>query len=164
MLQVLCFTDHMQKNKSLRSTLILLPKEIRNTNDTIQSADCQLWIDCMEQLTECYFIRCYILHRRQNTTCFCPVDPSNVPNGKKCYYCDGQSCSNIMSCSGSEDRCFKATGENLKKKKVILFYLSDIWDHIQITFTSFQLRLILVFFLFIRDYRWPVNSSKRLCL
>ncbi|XP_058613807.1 urokinase plasminogen activator surface receptor-like [Onychostoma macrolepis] len=35
-------------------------------------------------------------------------DASNVPNGKTCYSCDGKSCSNIVSCSGSEDRCFKA--------------------------------------------------------
>uniref|UniRef100_A0A671PFH2 Lymphocyte antigen 6 family member M6 n=1 Tax=Sinocyclocheilus anshuiensis TaxID=1608454 RepID=A0A671PFH2_9TELE len=41
-------------------------------------------------------------------------DPStNAPNGKTCFSCDGQSCSSIMTCSGSEDRCFKATGENL---------------------------------------------------
>ncbi|XP_048022783.1 urokinase plasminogen activator surface receptor-like [Megalobrama amblycephala] len=37
-------------------------------------------------------------------------DPStNVPNGKKCFSCDGNSCLNIMSCSGTEDRCVKAT-------------------------------------------------------
>uniref|UniRef100_A0A8C1IK20 UPAR/Ly6 domain-containing protein n=1 Tax=Cyprinus carpio TaxID=7962 RepID=A0A8C1IK20_CYPCA len=37
-------------------------------------------------------------------------DPPIVPNGKTCYSCDEKSCSNILSCSGSEDRCFKATG------------------------------------------------------
>ncbi|KAF4098901.1 urokinase plasminogen activator surface receptor-like [Onychostoma macrolepis] len=37
-------------------------------------------------------------------------DPSNVLNGKTCYSCDEKSCSNILRCSGSEDRCFKATG------------------------------------------------------
>ncbi|XP_043090157.1 urokinase plasminogen activator surface receptor-like [Puntigrus tetrazona] len=34
---------------------------------------------------------------------------SIVPNGKRCYYCDGHSCVNVMSCSGSEDRCVTAT-------------------------------------------------------
>ncbi|KAF4098868.1 hypothetical protein G5714_020898 [Onychostoma macrolepis] len=39
-----------------------------------------------------------------------PEDNSNVPNRKTCYYCDAKSCSNILRCSGSEDRCLKATG------------------------------------------------------
>ncbi|XP_067280607.1 ly6/PLAUR domain-containing protein 5-like isoform X2 [Pseudorasbora parva] len=35
-------------------------------------------------------------------------NPPN-PNGKRCYSCIGQSCLNIMDCSGSQDRCFKGT-------------------------------------------------------
>ncbi|XP_056301847.1 urokinase plasminogen activator surface receptor-like [Danio aesculapii] len=31
-------------------------------------------------------------------------------NGNTCYSCDGNSCSNVLKCSGSEDRCIKATG------------------------------------------------------
>ncbi|XP_048012009.1 urokinase plasminogen activator surface receptor-like [Megalobrama amblycephala] len=38
-------------------------------------------------------------------------DPSTtVPNGKTCYTCDDKSCSKVLSCTGSEDRCIAATG------------------------------------------------------
>ncbi|KAL1253379.1 hypothetical protein QQF64_018072 [Cirrhinus molitorella] len=38
-------------------------------------------------------------------------DPSNnTSTGRSCYYCDGQSCSNTVSCSENENRCIKATG------------------------------------------------------
>uniref|UniRef100_A0A9J7XIX8 UPAR/Ly6 domain-containing protein n=1 Tax=Cyprinus carpio carpio TaxID=630221 RepID=A0A9J7XIX8_CYPCA len=46
-------------------------------------------------------------------------DPSNVPNGKTCYSCDGQSCSNILSCTGNEDRCLKATASYGEQSLVV---------------------------------------------
>uniref|UniRef100_A0A8C1DGT3 Lymphocyte antigen 6 family member M7 n=1 Tax=Cyprinus carpio carpio TaxID=630221 RepID=A0A8C1DGT3_CYPCA len=47
--------------------------------------------------------------RKESKSIFPPVDPANTPNGKTCYFCDGNTCSNTVSCSGSEDRCFNAT-------------------------------------------------------
>ncbi|XP_067232176.1 urokinase plasminogen activator surface receptor-like [Chanodichthys erythropterus] len=48
------------------------------------------------------------------TSC-CNTDQCNVQdapdpskNGKTCYTCDGQTCTTILSCSGTEDRCIKA--------------------------------------------------------
>ncbi|XP_026121046.1 urokinase plasminogen activator surface receptor-like [Carassius auratus] len=38
-----------------------------------------------------------------------PDPRTNAPNGRTCYSCDGQSCSNTVSCSGTEDRCITAT-------------------------------------------------------
>ncbi|XDV38261.1 hypothetical protein PO909_007705 [Leuciscus waleckii] len=43
-----------------------------------------------------------------------PIPNPPIPNGKRCYYCIGQSCLNIMDCSGGQDRCIKGTGENLE--------------------------------------------------
>uniref|UniRef100_A0A9J8A2N5 UPAR/Ly6 domain-containing protein n=1 Tax=Cyprinus carpio carpio TaxID=630221 RepID=A0A9J8A2N5_CYPCA len=50
-------------------------------------------------------------------TQYAPDPRTMVPNGKKCYYCDEKSCSNIMSCSGSEDGCITARPRNLKEKE-----------------------------------------------
>ncbi|XDV38240.1 hypothetical protein PO909_007688 [Leuciscus waleckii] len=46
-------------------------------------------------------------------------DPRSIAsNGKTCYSCDEQSCLNIMSCSGPEDRCITATGTSKDKLRV----------------------------------------------
>ncbi|XP_048023141.1 phospholipase A2 inhibitor and Ly6/PLAUR domain-containing protein-like [Megalobrama amblycephala] len=37
------------------------------------------------------------------------ADPSNIPNGRTCYYCDIQSCSNKLICTGDEDLCVQIT-------------------------------------------------------
>ncbi|XP_026052894.1 urokinase plasminogen activator surface receptor-like [Carassius auratus] len=49
---------------------------------------------------------------------YAPDPRTMVPNGKKCYYCDEKSCSNILSCSGSEDGCFTVTPKNLEEKEL----------------------------------------------
>ncbi|KAF4098870.1 hypothetical protein G5714_020900 [Onychostoma macrolepis] len=38
-----------------------------------------------------------------------PEPSTNTSSGKSCYYCDGQSCSNTVKCSETEDRCFNTT-------------------------------------------------------
>ncbi len=71
-----------------------------------------------------YFIRfIFCTENKIKEYFFPPVDPRTmVPNGKKCYYCDEKSCSNIMSCSGSEDGCITVTPKNLKEKEVSSHY------------------------------------------
>ncbi|KAK7158493.1 hypothetical protein R3I94_004958 [Phoxinus phoxinus] len=47
-------------------------------------------------------------------------DPSNAPNGNKCYYCDGQkNCSKVLSCSGSQDRCITSTATSANQTVVV---------------------------------------------
>uniref|UniRef100_A0A8C1XR85 Uncharacterized protein n=1 Tax=Cyprinus carpio TaxID=7962 RepID=A0A8C1XR85_CYPCA len=41
-----------------------------------------------------------------------PDPRTNALNGRTCYSCDGQSCSNTVSCSGTEDRCITANVTN----------------------------------------------------
>ncbi|CAM4420548.1 unnamed protein product [Leuciscus chuanchicus] len=47
-------------------------------------------------------------------------DFSDTPNGNKCYFCDGESsCLNVLSCSGSEDRCIIGTETNADQTLVM---------------------------------------------
>ncbi|XP_026089876.1 urokinase plasminogen activator surface receptor-like [Carassius auratus] len=53
-------------------------------------------------------------------------DPTSAPNGKKCYYCDGNTCSNTVSCSGTEDRCFNTTFQSQVIKGCVSKSLCDV--------------------------------------
>ncbi|XP_056302315.1 urokinase plasminogen activator surface receptor-like [Danio aesculapii] len=37
------------------------------------------------------------------------VPTTDTPNGNTCYSCNENNCFNVLSCSGNEDRCIKAT-------------------------------------------------------
>lgn len=41
----------------------------------------------------------------------CFTEPNKtIPNGKKCYYCNGQTCRATLNCEGSEDHCISKSG------------------------------------------------------
>ncbi|XP_067278798.1 urokinase plasminogen activator surface receptor-like isoform X1 [Pseudorasbora parva] len=83
-----------------------------NNTSTVKAKMCVRPSDC---ITGSYNIGVSKASTSCCSTDLCNVqdapDPSNSPNGKKCFYCDlNNDCSSTLSCSGSQDRCIKITG------------------------------------------------------
>ncbi|XP_052002471.1 urokinase plasminogen activator surface receptor-like [Xyrauchen texanus] len=45
--------------------------------------------------------------------------PKSVPNGMKCYTCNGQHCASTLACIDGEDHCIKATVEIAGQMKIM---------------------------------------------
>ncbi|XP_028453891.1 urokinase plasminogen activator surface receptor-like [Perca flavescens] len=83
-----------------------------NVSD-VNSKGCAITEDCGEHSVN------YGTVQSKFTTMCCPTELCNTqpapepskskPNGKKCYYCDGKTCTNILNCEGNEDNCISAT-------------------------------------------------------
>uniref|UniRef100_A0A8C9ZP46 UPAR/Ly6 domain-containing protein n=1 Tax=Sander lucioperca TaxID=283035 RepID=A0A8C9ZP46_SANLU len=81
------------------------------------------------------------------TTPLCNTQPApepskSTPNGKQCYYCDEQTCTNILNCKGNEDYCFSVTGgQSVTMKGCVSKRLCTILDQSwarELTYTCCQ--------------------------
>ncbi|XP_037533159.1 urokinase plasminogen activator surface receptor-like [Nematolebias whitei] len=64
--------------------------------------------------------------------------PKFIPNGKKCYSCEGQKCTRSLNCDGSEDYCIKSSMTVEGEMKLMKGCASKImcWDNSSALFTN----------------------------
>uniref|UniRef100_A0A3Q3AMK7 Snake toxin/toxin-like domain-containing protein n=1 Tax=Kryptolebias marmoratus TaxID=37003 RepID=A0A3Q3AMK7_KRYMA len=66
-------------------------------------------------------------------------EPKFIPNGKRCYSCEGQKCTRSLNCEGSEDYCIKSSSKKQTVNVLMKGCASKImcWNHSSALFRNY---------------------------